>query len=157
MIGEAFGSAAGANPISAALNLGNSIIERIWPDPEQQAKAKQALDELHQRGELAEMAAAAGLDQQQIEVNKLEAANPSLFVSGWRPALGWICDIAIAVYFIPRFVIGMVFWSKLAWDAQGVLPPMPEMGVSDILGLIATLLGSSWLRYKEKQQGIARI
>ena len=27
----------------------------------------------------------------QLEVNKTEAAHKSLFVAGWRPAIGWIC------------------------------------------------------------------
>ena len=27
----------------------------------------------------------------QLEVNKVEAASASLFVAGWRPAVGWSC------------------------------------------------------------------
>ena len=27
----------------------------------------------------------------QIEVNKLEAQHKSIFVSGWRPSVGWCC------------------------------------------------------------------
>ena len=30
----------------------------------------------------------------QIDVNKVEAAHPSLFVAGWRPFIGWGCGIA---------------------------------------------------------------
>ena len=32
----------------------------------------------------------------QIEVNKVEAASSSVFVSGWRPAIGWIGVAAMA-------------------------------------------------------------
>tara|TARA_R110002096_G_scaffold434159_2_gene654956 strand:- start:518 stop:811 length:294 start_codon:yes stop_codon:yes gene_type:complete len=31
----------------------------------------------------------------QLEVNKVEASHKSLFVSGWRPAIGWICGFAL--------------------------------------------------------------
>ena len=31
----------------------------------------------------------------QLEVNKTEAAHKSLFVAGWRPAIGWICGLAL--------------------------------------------------------------
>ena len=27
----------------------------------------------------------------QLEVNKVEAASKSMFVAGWRPAVGWTC------------------------------------------------------------------
>ena len=31
------------------------------------------------------------LSKAQIEVNKKEAEHKSLFVAGWRPAVGWVC------------------------------------------------------------------
>ena len=30
----------------------------------------------------------------QIEINKAEATNKSIFVAGWRPSIGWTCGIA---------------------------------------------------------------
>ena len=36
----------------------------------------------------------------QIEVNKEEAKSHSLFVSGWRPAVGWVCVLAMINNFI---------------------------------------------------------
>ena len=39
-------------------------------------------------------------NQGQIEVNKIEAASSNLFVSGWRPMIGWTCGIAIAYSFV---------------------------------------------------------
>ena len=47
--------------------------------------------------ELATMAErhAQELAKGQLEVNKVEAAHKSLFVSGWRPAIGWICGLAL--------------------------------------------------------------
>ena len=47
--------------------------------------------------ELATMAEkhAQELLKGQLEVNKTEAAHKSLFVAGWRPAIGWICGLAL--------------------------------------------------------------
>ena len=36
----------------------------------------------------------------QIAVNKVEAASPSLFTSGWRPATGWVCVLGMAGNFL---------------------------------------------------------
>jgi hypothetical protein len=39
-------------------------------------------------------------DLAQIEVNKVEAASSSVFVSGWRPAIGWIGVAAMGYQFL---------------------------------------------------------
>jgi len=36
----------------------------------------------------------------QVEVNKVEAANSNLFVSGWRPFIGWTCGLGMFGNFI---------------------------------------------------------
>ena len=36
----------------------------------------------------------------QTEVNKVEAGHASVFVSGWRPAIGWIGVLALSYQFI---------------------------------------------------------
>ena len=73
------------DPVTAALDIGSKIIDKIWPDPAQAAQAKLALLQLQQSGDLA-----------QIAVNSAEAVNPSVFVSGWRPGIGWTCGLACA-------------------------------------------------------------
>lgn len=91
----------------------------------------------------------------QIEVNKEEAKSASTFASGWRPAIGWVCATSLAVYYIPRFVIGTTLWAIQAYHTKS-LPPMPEMGIGDIIGLVSALLGMAGLRTVEKWQGVAR-
>ena len=53
--------------------------------------------------ELATMAEkhAQELAKGQIEVNKTEAAHKSLFVAGWRPAIGWICGLGLTLFYYP--------------------------------------------------------
>jgi hypothetical protein len=62
-----------------------------------------------QAGELAQLDADLKLATGQIEINKVEAASQSLFVAGWRPAIGWVCGATFAFKFIPgtAAVVGM--------------------------------------------------
>lgn len=89
------------------------------------------------------------------DINLADSNSGSLFRGGWRPALGWICDIAIFIYYVPRFIIGTYHWSRIAWESKGILPPMPEMGIADIMTLLGLLLGSSAMRMVEKKWGVA--
>lgn len=145
------------NPLESILNIGSKLLDKLFPDAGSAQAAKERLATLAVQGELEEFKQLMAADTAQIEVNKVEAASASLFVSGWRPAVGWVCVAALALYYIPRFVLGMVFWCKLAWVSDGVLPPMPEMGIADILGLVFTLLGSATIRMKEKLSNVARM
>lgn len=158
ILGEALGEAASkANPITAIADLGGKIIDRLFPDPSQAAQAKLELLKMQQNGELQEMAAISGLDLAQIEVNKVEAASSSLFVAGWRPAIGWVCAASLAVYYIPRFAIGTGMWVWACFQATPpTLVPLPEMGIADILGLVGSMLGLSFIRMREKEKGVAR-
>lgn len=68
------------DPVSAAIQLGTSIIDKIWPDPVKRAEAQLALLELAQKGELAELTARAGIVQ-------TEAASTHWLAANWRPLL----------------------------------------------------------------------
>ena len=130
------------DPISAALDLGNTLITRIFPDPAQAANAKLELIKLQQSGELASMTA-------QTDINKAEASNPSLFVSGWRPAIGWVCAFALAYQYLLRPLSGTI-----ATLFGITLPPLP--GLDDNLWqLMMGMLGMGGLRTYEKTQGVA--
>ena len=67
-----------ADPITAALNLGGQLIDRLWPDPTQRDQAKLALMEMAQKGELAEFTGRA-------EIVKTEAASSHWLAANWRP------------------------------------------------------------------------
>lgn len=69
-----------ADPLTAALNLGGQLIDRLWPDPEKRDQAKLALMEMAQKGELAEMTGRA-------EIVKTEAASEHWLAANWRPLL----------------------------------------------------------------------
>jgi len=41
------------DPVSAALDIGGKVIDRVWPDPAQKDAAKLELMKLYQSGDLA--------------------------------------------------------------------------------------------------------
>jgi len=87
----------------------------------------------------------------QIAVNKVAASNPSIFVSGGRPFMIWVCGFGFA-YHILIFPI-LQFILTLAMDNPPVLPVLPsEMLTSVMMGL----LGLGGMRSWEKAKGVAR-
>lgn len=69
-----------ADPLTAALNIGGQLIDRLWPDQEKKDQAKLALMEMAQKGELAELTGRA-------EIVKTEAASEHWLAANWRPLL----------------------------------------------------------------------
>lgn len=69
-----------ADPVTAALNIGGQLIERLWPNPAEADKAKLELMAMAQRGELQELAGRA-------EIVKAEAASEHWLAANWRPLL----------------------------------------------------------------------
>lgn len=125
-----------ADPITAVASLADTVISRLWPDKTEQ--------------ERAQMAAALTIVQGQIDANKAEAASPSAFTSGWRPAIGWVCGVALACQYIVRPV--------LQWVTALTGHPMPDLpGLDDTLWqLLLGMLGLGGLRTVEKIKGASR-
>lgn len=116
--------------LSAILSLGEKVIDKLFPDPVKKAEAMLKLQELEQAGELKAI-------EMQMEVNKLEAANANLFISGWRPFVGWVCGLGLASAFVfPIF---------------GVAAPSLEVLLPILLGM----LGLGGLRTYEKLNKVA--
>ena len=130
------------DPISAALDLGNTLISRIFPDPAQANQAKLELLKLQQSGDLATMTA-------QTDINKEEAKSSSLFVSGWRPAIGWVCALALAYQYLIRPLAGTV-----ASIFEITIPVLPGLD-DNLCQLMMGMLGMGGLRTFEKVQGVA--
>lgn len=139
---------AGFDPITAALDVGGKLIDRLWPDPTQRDAAKLKMLELQQSGELAQLTATTDLAKAQAAINQSEAANGSLFVSGWRPAVGWCCAGALAYTFIlAPFAVFISQWF-------GVVPPKLPALDDRLLELLLGMLGLAGLRTYEKQKGV---
>jgi len=125
------------DPVTALLDIGGKVIDRLWPDPTQAANAKLELIKLQQSGELQVIAG-------QLKINEVEAANPSVFVSGWRPAIGWICGLACAWNWIglPIAKLGMELW--------GHPIDLAPANITEMLPILTGMLGLGGLRTIEK-------
>lgn len=125
--------------IADAVAAGLKVIDKFVPDPAAKVKAEEQL-----RADLQ------AWDKTQTDVNAVEAANENIFVSGWRPALGWTCAFAFA--FI--YVIGpMITWLS---TMAGNPIPLPSFNVDALMGLTLGMLGLGGLRTYEKVKGVAR-
>lgn len=93
----------------------------------------------------------------QIEINKAEAQHASVFVAGWRPAVGWVSVLALAYQFIlyPLLVWGWSGMQAAGWIAAS-LPAPPLLDVEALMVLITGMLGIAGARTWEKLKGAAK-
>lgn len=85
----------------------------------------------------------------QVELNKVEASHRSIFVAGWRPAIGWVCAISLFFFYVPQFIIASFVWVKLlmANNWEMVAYPLSAQGLME---LVVALLGMGILRTVDK-------
>ena len=90
------------------------------------------------------------LDLAQAQANIEQAKHPSIFVSGSRPAIMWICAFGLGWQFVfqPVFV-----WAIAVSGADIVIPVIPTEG---LMTLTLSLLGLGAARTAEKFKGVAR-
>jgi len=138
------------DPITAALDIGKVLIEKIWPNPADQSRELRLLNELAQKGDLAELNAQVKLLTGQLDINKVEAASSNLFVSGWRPFVGWVCGLGLAYASIIEPV--MRFIAKLN-DYTGTFP---VIDTSITMQVLLGMLGLGMMRTREKEKGVHR-
>jgi len=143
------------NPFSSIIELGQSVIERIWPDANTRAIEMRKLKELEQKGDLAELQAHVQRMVGQLGVNKVEASHPSIFVAGWRPFIGWVGGLSLAYAGILHPLLA---WLWTALQAMGYITAgvtAPPLIASGILGTIVTgMLGIGTMRSYDKTKGI---
>jgi hypothetical protein len=123
-----------------------SIVQKVLdliPDPNSRAKAA----EEYQRA-ILDMAARA--ESEQREINRAEAASPSVFVSGWRPAIGWVCALALGFQYLLRPLFD---WAAGVWLPQ--LPALPGLD-GNLWELMFGMLGMGSLRTFEKTRGVSK-
>lgn len=131
------------NPLLLApiLEVGKTLIERFFPDPEKKAEAELKLITMAAEGELKQVVA-------QLEINAREAMHPSIFVAGWRPFFGWCGGMG--------FLYATMLQPMLAWYGASKGWPVPPTLNLDLLWVVVTgMLGIGGLRTFEKSKGVA--
>ncbi len=117
-------------------------------------RLEMALEE--RRLDLAEKRIDQETDLAQVEVNMVEAANPSVFVSGWRPAVGWVGVLGLAYQFL-GYTLMQWYWAF--GQSMDIIPytlaAPPDLDVEQLMTLLAGLLGFGGMRSFEKFKGVA--
>ena len=121
--------------LGAVSDLANTVIGKIWPD-------KSAAEQ-------QQLAAAVMVVQGQLDINKVEAANPSVFVSGWRPFIGWVCGAACAWNWIGLPIAAM------ALKVYQVELSLTPANLTEMMPILMGMLGLGGLRTIEKINGVA--
>jgi hypothetical protein len=86
----------------------------------------------------------------QLEVNKVEAASKSMFVAGWRPAVGWVTVIGMASNYI------LIPMSNFALAIAGSEITIPLLQMSEMMPVLLGMLGLGGMRTVEKIQKVSR-
>lgn len=134
------------NPILDIINGVSPIIGKVLdliPDKNARQRA-----ELEMQASLMKYAAEQG--QQQAEINAAEAANPNMFVAGWRPMIGWTCAIAFAFIYV---VAPIITWVASLYGASVT---MPNFNVDALMSLTLGMLGLGAMRSFDKWRGTAK-
>jgi len=118
--------------ISALIGPVSAILDKVIPDKDLREKLS------HEIATMADRQMSA-----QIEVNKVEAAHKSLFVAGWRPAIGWICGFALLYSTIISPILGIWF-------------TVPVVDTSLLTTVLMGMLGLGAMRTFEKTKGVSR-
>jgi len=135
------------DPLTAALDVGKSLIEKIWPDPVKQSEEIRKLQELHQKGDLAILNAEVQLLLGQINVNAAEANHKSIFVAGWRPFVGWVCGFGLLYASVIEPLMRFIATVN---DYTGTFPVLDTTITMQVL---LGILGLGVMRTQEKKNG----
>ncbi len=121
--------------LGAVSELASTVVNRIWPDKTEAEKQQ--------------LAAAVMVVQGQLDINKAEAGNPSVFVSGWRPFIGWVCGTACAWNWVGLSIV------KTACIIFGNPIALAPADLTEMLPVLLGMLGLGTLRTWEKIKGVA--
>jgi hypothetical protein len=128
---------AGIDPLTAGLNVVDTVINKIWPDKSEQERQIIA----------AQVMAVTG----QLEVNKAEAGHRTIFVAGWRPFIGWVCGFALVYHYIARPLLP---WLSALFGHP--TPEIPPLDMGDLITILLGMLGLGGLRTFEKTKGVSK-
>ena len=128
-----------ANLIGPATQLLDKFIE----DKDQKAALAHEISTMAERH-------AQELAKGQIEVNKMEAASSSMFVAGWRPAVGWICALGFASNFI------LIPMANFALALASIDVQIHMIDTTQMMPVLMGMLGLGTLRTVEKVRKVSR-
>lgn len=136
------------DPLTAIINIGTTVLDKIFPDKDKADAAKLEMFKLSQQGAFAEIQNSFSLMLENIKVNAAESLHKSVFVAGWRPFIGWICGVALLYNYI---LMPFIVWFVTCFYPD--TPAMPGLDMTELLILLGGMLGIAGLRSREITQG----
>jgi hypothetical protein len=133
------------------LDILTPIISKVLdfiPDPQKKAEAQLKIQTELDANSQAILAAVTAVDKAQIEVNTEEAKSSNLFVSGWRPAIGWVCGLALTWQYVLQPIVSYIL------TVSGKPVNLPVFDFSTMSTILMALLGMGGMRTWEKTQGV---
>lgn len=124
--------------IDDAIAAGLKVLDKFVPDPAAKSQAESELRSALMRW-----------DNAQNKVNENEASSSSVFVAGWRPAIGWICALALGYQYL---AVPLSMWMAAIFHYTLATPPKLD---GTLWELMFGMLGMGGLRTYEKIKGVA--
>ena len=129
----------------AAFDFVGKVVDKIFPDKTEAEKIKLAMFQAQQQGLMAELQNQFNLMLQQAAINIEEAKNGSVFVSGWRQFVGWVCGSALAYNYIAQ---PFIYWAVKCFYPGTPVPPSLDIGM--LSTLLVGMLGIGAMRSFDK-------
>ncbi len=135
--------------LGGIFTIGAKLIDRFFPDKAASDAAKLELLKMQQTGELAILAAETTLATKQADINVEEAKSSNIFVSGWRPCVGWVCALSFAA----KYLGGPAVFVGAQWFGKHI--ELPPIDMIEMMPLLFGMLGLGAYRSFEKAKGVA--
>jgi hypothetical protein len=120
------------------------LLDKFIPDKDARDKAAHEITMELAKQESAQL-------QNQADINKIEAGSSDRFVSGWRPAVGWLCALGFGWQVFGQPVLAFIY--ALAWKQPAPAIMIPE---DMVMPMLYALLGVGGLRTLEKIKGVSK-
>ncbi len=119
------------------------LLDKFIEDKDQKSKLAHEIATMSQKY-------AQEIAKGQLEVNKVEAAHKSLFVAGWRPAVGWVCVLGMFGNFIT------IPFSNFVLALLGINIVIPLVPLETMMPVLMGMLGLGAMRSYEKKNAVHR-
>jgi hypothetical protein len=119
------------------------LLDKFIPDKDQRARLAHDVATMAQKH-------AHEISKAQLEINKVEAAHKSLFVSGWRPFIAWTCGFGMFGNFI---TIPFANFALALLEYDIVIPLVP---LETMMPVLMGMLGLGAMRTYEKKNSVHR-
>lgn len=131
------------NLISSLIAPVSGLLDKFIEDKDQRALLA------HEIATLAEKQAQEQIVEQ-IKTNQIEAQHPSMFVAGWRPAVGWVCALAMLFNFL------LIPFINLGLDVGGLDIQLDLIDMETMMPVLFGMLGLGGMRTAEKIKKVER-